>query len=123
MKNCLCNVLFKILIKIESTLRCTIKEQTPTLTLLFCGKTVRSSYRKSKTALENSAISIGNTYVVMSFLIFKITFLKNNCKRLFFDCFNGSLLHGPNDSRSVLHGDIKLQDPSLKSSFLFLKIH
>ena len=34
------NVLCKFLIKVESTWRCVIKEHTPLLTLLYCGKTV-----------------------------------------------------------------------------------
>ena len=44
--NYLCNVSWKILIKIESTWRREIKEQTPQLTLLYCGRTVRSSHRR-----------------------------------------------------------------------------
>ena len=40
-KNYLCNVLSKLLIKIESTWRRETKEQTPQLTLLYCGRTVR----------------------------------------------------------------------------------
>ena len=34
------------LIKTESTWRCKIKEQTPQLTLLYCGRTVRSSHQR-----------------------------------------------------------------------------
>ena len=45
-KNYLCNVSREILIKIETTWRHEIKEQTPQLTLLYYGKTVRSSQRK-----------------------------------------------------------------------------
>ena len=45
-KNYLCNVLCKFLIKIESTWRREIKEQAPQLTLLYCGRTVRSSHRR-----------------------------------------------------------------------------
>ena len=40
-KNYLCNVLCKLLIKIERTWRREIKEQAPTLTLLYCGRTPR----------------------------------------------------------------------------------
>ena len=43
-KNYLCNVLHKFWIKIASTWRCEIKEQTPQLTLLYCGRTVRSNH-------------------------------------------------------------------------------
>ena len=45
-KNYLCNVSQKFLIKIESTWRCEIKEQAPELTLLYRGRTVRSSHRR-----------------------------------------------------------------------------
>ena len=40
------NVLCNFLIKIKSTWRREIKEQTPQLTLLCCGRTVRSSHRR-----------------------------------------------------------------------------
>ena len=43
-KNYLCNISWKFLIKIESTWRCEIKEQSPQLTLLYHGRTVRSSH-------------------------------------------------------------------------------
>ena len=45
-KNYLCNVLCKFFIKIESTWRREIKEQTPQLTLLYRGRTIRSSHRR-----------------------------------------------------------------------------
>ena len=38
----------------------------------------------------------------------------------FFNCFNGSMLHGPKVSRSRLYDGVKLQGPSHRSSFLFL---
>ena len=44
-KNYLCNVSWKFLIKIESTWRREIKEQAPQ-TLLYRGRTVRSSHRR-----------------------------------------------------------------------------
>ena len=44
--NYLCNVSWKFLIKIESTWRREIKEQAPQLTLLYRGRTVRSSHRR-----------------------------------------------------------------------------
>ena len=45
-ENYLCHVLCTFLIKIESTWRCEIKEQSPQLTLLCCGRNVRSSHWK-----------------------------------------------------------------------------
>ena len=69
LKNYLCNVLCKFLIKIESTWRCKIKEQTPQVTLLYCGRTVRSIHRRctKKTVLKNFAIPTGNSSVEVSF--------------------------------------------------------
>ena len=45
----------------------------------------------------------------------RLPILKNICEPLFFDCFNGSLLHRPKVSRSRL-----CEGPSHRSSFLFL---
>ena len=45
-KNYLSNVSWKFLIKIESTRRREIKKQAPQLTLLYRGRTVRSSHRR-----------------------------------------------------------------------------
>ena len=45
-KNFFSNVLRKFLIKIEGTCKRKNKEQTPQLTLLYCGRTVRSSNRR-----------------------------------------------------------------------------
>ena len=70
LKNYLSNVLCKFLIKIES-MWCKIKEQTPQLTLLYCGRTVRGSHQScsiKKYFLENFAISTGNTLVGVAFL-------------------------------------------------------
>ena len=47
LKNYLCNVLRTFLTKTESTRRCEIKEQAPQLTLLYHGRTVRSSHQRS----------------------------------------------------------------------------
>ena len=44
--NYLCNIFCKFLIKIESTWRCNIKEQTSLLTSLYCDRTVKSSYKR-----------------------------------------------------------------------------
>ena len=34
---------------------------------------------------------------------------KNICERLLFDCFNGSMLHGPKGSRSKWYDGVRLQ--------------
>ena len=55
-KNYFCYVLWKFLIKIESTWRREIKEQAPQLTLFYCGRTARSSHRRwsiKKAVLKN----------------------------------------------------------------------
>ena len=44
--NHLCNISCEFLIKIESTWRREIKEQTPQLTLLYYGRTARNSHRR-----------------------------------------------------------------------------
>ena len=67
----LCNVSWKFFIKIENTWMREIKGQTPQLTLLYCGRTVRNSHRRcsiTKAVLNNFAISTGNTCVGVSFL-------------------------------------------------------
>ena len=45
------------------------------------------------------------------------TILKNISKRLVFNFFNGSLLHGPKGLRSRLYDGVRLQGPSYRSSF------
>ena len=63
--------LFMFLIKNESMWRREIKEQALQLTLLYCGKTVRSSHQRGsikKAVLRNFTISLGNTCVRVSFL-------------------------------------------------------
>ena len=45
---------------------------------------------------------------------------KNNCERLLFDFFNGSLLHRPKGSRFRLYGCVRLQGLTHRSNFLFL---
>ena len=54
---------------------------------------------------------------IAEFLILAIS--KNICKRLFFNFFNGSLLHGPKGLRSRLYDGVRLQGPSHRSSFCF----
>ena len=44
--NYLCNISWKFLIKIKSMWRCELKEQVPQLTLLYHGKTLRSSQQR-----------------------------------------------------------------------------
>ena len=130
-KNYLWNVLCKSLIKIESTRRCEIKEQAPQLALLYCGRTVRGSHRRcyiKNDVLKTFAIFRGKQQCWGLFLIkllaFRLAiFLKKDsstdisCGRLFFDCFNGSLLHGTKASRSRLYDGVRLQGPSRRSSF------
>ena len=48
---------------------------------------------------------------------------KNICEQLLFECFNGSLLHGPKGSRSRLYDGVRLQGLRHRSSFLFLSWH
>ena len=38
----------------------------------------------------------------------RLPILKNICERLLFDCFNGSLLHRPKGSRSILYESVKV---------------
>ena len=45
---------------------------------------------------------------------------KNNCERLLFDFFNGSLLHRPKGSRFRLYDGVRRQGPTHRSIFLFL---
>ena len=146
--NYLCNVLRKFLIKIESTCGREIKEQAPQLTLLYCGRTVRSSHRRccirklflkilqytqETPVLESTFKKFTDLQTcnfikkrpqhrcfpvnIAKFLILPI--LKNICKRLLFNFFNGSLLHGPKGLRSRLYDGVRLQGPSHRSSFCF----
>ena len=58
-KNYLCNFLCEFLIKIESIWKREIKEQSPQLTLLYCGRTARSSHRRCsirKLSLKRSLV-------------------------------------------------------------------
>ena len=45
---------------------------------------------------------------------------KNNCERLLFDFFNGSLLHQSKGSRFRLYDGVRVQGPTHRSRFLFL---
>ena len=127
--NYLCNVLCKFLVKFESMWSRKIKEQTPQLTLLYCGRTVRSSHQRfsiKKLFLKISKYPQKTT--MLEYLFEKVAGLKacnfikkgpqhrsfpvniakflkhpiskNIYERLLFDCFNGLLLHGPKGLRS-----------------------
>ena len=122
-KELLVQHLCKFLIKIGSTWRCKIKEQRPTLTLLYCSRTVRSSlWRCSIKKLIFKILQYPQETPVLESLFKKIVglkacnfikkkpqhrclsvniakflrlpILKNICKWLCSDCLNGS--HGPN---------------------------
>ena len=113
----------KFLIKIESTWRLE-------LTLLYCGRTVRSSHRRcsiEKVVFKNSAIPTGNNCAGVFFLkvaglkaptqvfsceyceIFKNIYFEKHLRTAAFDCFNSSLPHEPKVSRSRLYDGLKLQ--------------
>ena len=128
------------MIKTESTWRREIKEQTPQLTLLYCGRTVRRSRRcyikisqypqdipVSKSLFKNItglAIYIlikkkplRRCFPVNIAKYLRLPILRSICERLLFDCFNGSLLHGPKGSSSKLYDSDRFQVLSLRSSF------
>ena len=119
------------------------------MTSLYCGRTVRSSQRRfsikkpflkssqypQKTPVleslfKNVAGLEACSYIkkrpqhrcfsvnIVKFFILLIS--KNICERLLFYFFNGSLLHGPNDSRPRFYDSVRLQSLSHRSSFLFL---
>ena len=145
----MCNILCKFLIKIESTWRRRITKQTPQLTLLCCGRTVRSSHRRcsmKSAVLQNFAISLENFCVGvffekvaglkacnfiqkrpqhMSFPVniakfLRLLILKNFCERLLFYCFNG--LQFTDGSRSRFCEDVRLHrlhGPSCRSFSVF----
>ena len=145
-KNYLYNVLWKLLIKLESTWRHEIKEQTLQLTLLYCGRLVRSSHWRfsiKRAVFNNFTIFTGTPQLGSLFGLEAFNFVKkrpqhrcflvNNIKFLrlliskivskwlLFDSFNASLLHGPKVSRPRLYDSIRLQGLGHRSSFLFLK--
>ena len=152
MKNYLRNVLYKFLIKTESTWRCDIKEQTPGLTLLHCGRTVRSSHRRCsikklllkiwqypwETPVLESLFKKAAGLKACNFIkkrpqykcfpvniakFLRLAILKNICERLLFYRFNSSLLHVPKGSRSRLYDYGRCEGSSHRSSFLFLSRH
>ena len=75
LRSYLCNILCKFFIKIESTRRREIKEKSPQLIWLYCGRAARSSHRRcsvKKAVLKNFAIFTGNSCVGV--------FSKKNCR-------------------------------------------
>ena len=148
-KNYLCNVSWKFLIKIESTWRRKIKEQATHLTLLYRGRTVRSSHRRwccirklflkilqytQETPVLESIFKKGADLYTCNFIKKRpqhryfpvniancliLPILENICKRVLCNFFNGSLLHGPKDSSSRLYDGVRLQGPSHRSSSCF----
>ena len=122
------------------------------LTSLYCGRTVRSSHlRCSIKKLFWKTSHYPQETPVLEFLFKKVAGLKacnfikklpqhrcfpvniakflrlpiskNTCDRLLFDCFNGSLSHGPKVSKSKFFDGIRHQGPSHRYSFLFLSRH
>ena len=122
------------------------------MTLLYCGRTVRSSHRRCtiKKLLLKISQSLQETPVLKSlfrkvaglkvcnfikkrpqrkcFLVniskfLRLPILKNIFEWLIFYCFNGSVLHGPKGSRFRLYEDVKFQGLSHRSNFLFLSRH
>ena len=51
----------------------------------------------------------------------RLIILKSILKRLLLDCFNGSLLHRPKTSRSILYDSVRLQGPSNRSKLFVSK--
>ena len=123
------------------------KSNNKQLTLLYCDRTVRSSHRRCSIkkmflkisqypqeapVLESlfkkvAALQACNfikkrpqhrCFPVNIAKFLRLPIFKNICERLFFDYFNGSLLHGPKVSRSRLY-----ESPSHKSSFLVFIWH
>ena len=106
------------------------KHEGRDLTLLYCGRTVRSSHRRcsiEKVVFKNSAIRKGNNCAGV-FLkkiaglkaptqvfsceyceIFKNIYFEKHLRTAAFDCFNSSLPHEPKVSRSRLYDGLKLQ--------------
>ena len=124
--NYLCNLSWKFLIKIESTLRSEIKEQASQLTFMYRGRTVTSSHwrccicvsdLKTRNFIKKRPQHRYFPVNIAEFLMLPI--LKNIYKRLPFNFFNASLLHGPKGLRYRLHDGVRLQGPSHRFSFCF----
>ena len=150
-KNYLHNVFFKLLINIESIWRCGNNEQTSQLTLLYWGRTVRSSHQScsikklflkvSQYLLENTCVGVSFNKVVSLQIrnffkkrfqhkvfpvdiskLFRLAISKKICEQLLLHCFNGSMLHRPKGSRFILRGSIRLQGLSHRFSFFVFKL-
>ena len=99
--NYLCNILWKLLIKIESTWRSEIKEQAPKLILLYFGRTVRISHQKcfiKEAVLKNLAISTGNTCAGVSSGLKGCNFIKKKLQHRCFPMNIEKLLMLPNSN-------------------------
>ena len=132
------------MIKFECTWTGEIKEQAPQLTLLYGGRTVRSSRRRccirklflkilqypQETPMLDSIFqkvaelatlwketpTQHRCFPVNIAKLIVVPILKNICKRLCFNFFKGSLLHGAKGLRSRLYDGVRLQGPSHRSS-------
>ena len=93
----------------------------PAFTVLWLDSQKQPPVLHNKTILKNFATSTGNTMNIAKYLILPI--LKNICKQLLFNFFNGSLLHGPKGLRSRLYDDVRLLGPCYKSTFCFISQH
>ena len=116
-----------------------LQNKTPQLTLLYYGRTVRSShywrcsimkpflkilqYPQQTTVLKSIFKKLQNfrpatllkrdpdtsAFLWKLQILFFNTILKNICKQLLFNFFNGSVLHGPKGFRSRLYDSIMRQ--------------
>ena len=73
-----------------------------------------SNFFKKRSEQSYFPVNIANFLILLN--------SKNNCERLLFDLFNGSLLHRPKGSRFRLHDGVRLQGPTDRSSLL-LSLH
>ena len=148
-KHFLCSVLFTFLIKTEacgstksknrhpSWLYCTVVGLSEAATSGVLQKKPCSyeycNIRKKKVVLGSlfnkveglqACNSFKNRLQHICFLcILKLPILKNICESLLFDCFNGSMLHIPDVSRSVSYDKVRLLGSSHRFNFLFLSRH
>ena len=130
----LCNFLCKFLIKMEALggaksknrhpiwLYCTVVglSEAATGSVLFKKLFLKISQDPQKSLFKKLQLYYKETTTqvfpvdVAKFLRLPIS--KNICERLLLDCFNGSLLHRPECSRSILYDSVRLNGPSHRSS-------
>ena len=124
-KNYLCNFSCKFLIKIESIWRNKIKEQALRhRRLMYCGGLSEAATRGVLKACNFiKKIPQRRCFPAYNAKFLRLPVSKKICDKLLFDCFIGSLWHGPKVLRSKLYDGIRLQGPSYKSCFLFLIQH